>query len=155
MLAPPACHRTRSTPNGSTGEAGIAVKTRVVVGSTVAVAAVLTAGWVIGSAGTTTTTAAPVTKLSDGTFTGAVEQTRYGPVQVQVTVAGGKITDVTALQLTNAEQRSIQISNAAAPILRSEVLKAQSASVATVSGATFTTEGYLTSLQSALDKAKA
>ena len=60
-----------------------------------------------------------------------------------------------ALQLTNAEQRSVEISNQAAPILRTEVLAAQSASVATVSGATFTTEGYLTSLQSALDKAKA
>ena len=76
-------------------------------------------------------------------------------MQVEVTVAGGKITEVKALQLTNADPRSEQISNQAAPILRSEVLKAQSASVATVSGATFTTDGYLTSLQSALDKAKA
>lgn len=130
------------------------MRTRVVVGSSVAVAAVLTAGWVIGSA-TTTPTAAPATKLANGTYSGSVEETRYGPVQVQITVSGGKITDVKALQLTNEEQRSIEISNEAAPILRSEVLKAQSAAVATVSGATFTTEGYLTSLQSALDKAKA
>jgi uncharacterized protein with FMN-binding domain len=130
------------------------MRTRVAVGSSVAVAAVLTAGWVIGSA-STTSTATPATKLSNGTFAGTVEETRYGPVQVQITVAGGAITDVKALQLTNAEQRSIEISNEAAPILRSEVLKAQSANVATVSGATFTTEGYLSSLQSALDKAKA
>jgi uncharacterized protein with FMN-binding domain len=132
------------------------MKTRVAVGSSVAVAAVLAVGWIIGSASTgSSTTAAPATKLSNGTFTGTVEETRYGPVQVEIVVAGGKITDVKALQLTDAEQRSVQISSEAAPILRSEVLKAQSASVATVSGATFTTQGYLTSLQSALDKAKA
>jgi uncharacterized protein with FMN-binding domain len=130
------------------------MRTRVVVGSTVAAAVVLAVGWVIGTAPTTQPTT-PITKLADGIYSGSVEETRYGPVQVQITVAGGVITDVKALQLTNAEQRSIEISNEAAPILRSEVLKAQSANVATVSGATFTTEGYLTSLQSALDKAKA
>lgn len=130
------------------------MRTRVVVGSSIAAAAVLTVGWVVGTAGSTAAPA-PTTKLANGTYSGTVEETRYGPVQVEVTVSGGKITDVKALQLTDAEQRSIEISNQAAPILRSEVLAAQSASVATVSGATFTTEGYLTSLQSALDKAKA
>jgi len=88
-----------------------------------------------------------------GTFTGAVESTRYGNVQVQITVANGAITDVKALQLTDDGGRSVQISNRAAPILRSEVLKAQSALVSSVSGATYTTDGYLSSLQSALDKA--
>jgi uncharacterized protein with FMN-binding domain len=131
------------------------VKTRVVVGSVAASAAVLIAGLAIGSASTTHGSSGSVVKLTDGTYTGTTEQTRYGPVQVSLTVAGGKITDVKALQLTNAEQRSVEISNQAAPILRSEVLAAQSANVATVSGATFTTEGYLTSLQSALDQAKA
>ena len=131
------------------------MKPRVVAGSVAASAAVLLAGWAIGSASTTTGATTPLTNLSDGTFTGGTQETQFGPVQVEVTVSGGKITDVKALQLTNAEQRSVDISNQAAPILRSEVLAAQSASVATVSGATFTTEGYLTSLQSALDKAKA
>jgi uncharacterized protein with FMN-binding domain len=130
------------------------MRTRAIVGSTVGVAAALTVGWVIGTS-SSSGTAAPSTKLANGTYQGTTEQTRYGPVQVEIVVSGGKITDVKALQLTNAEQRSIEISNEAAPILRSEILKAQSASVATVSGATFTTEGYLTSLQSALDKAKA
>src|SRR6202012_767213 len=107
----------------------------------------LTVGWIAGlsPAATTTGTGASAGKLSDGSYQGTVEQTRYGPVQVEITVSGGRISDVKALQLTNAEQRSVQISNQAAPILRSEVLKAQSADVATVSGATFTTEGYLTS----------
>jgi uncharacterized protein with FMN-binding domain len=125
-----------------------------VVGSSIAAAAVLAVGWVIGTE-STTPAATPVLNLSDGTYTGNTVTTEFGPVQVQVVVAGGKLTDVKALQLTNAEQRSVDISNQAAPILRSEVLKAQSASVATVSGATYTTDGYLSSLQSALDKAKA
>jgi uncharacterized protein with FMN-binding domain len=130
------------------------VKTRVVVGSVVASVAVLTGGWIVGTV-STTPSASPTVKLTDGTYTGKTVTTDYGPVQVQVVVTGGKITDVKALQLTDAEQRSVEISNQAAPILRSEVLKAQSASVATVSGATYTTDGYLSSLQSALDQASA
>ncbi|WP_432245265.1 FMN-binding protein [Arthrobacter sp. G.S.26] len=88
-----------------------------------------------------------------GTFTGADVQTRFGSVQVQITVAGGTITDVTALHLTDDDRKSIQISNRAAPVLRSEVLAAQSADVQTVSGATVTSGAYLTSLQAAIDAA--
>ena len=90
---------------------------------------------------------------SDGTFTGSSVSTRYGDVQVEVTVASGQISDVTALRLTDKDGRSVQISNRAAPVLREEVLAAQSADVSNVSGATYTTDAYLTSLQSALDKA--
>jgi uncharacterized protein with FMN-binding domain len=82
-----------------------------------------------------------------------VSQTRFGNVQVQITVSGGKITDVTALQLTDEGSRSVSISNQAAPLLRDEVLQAQSANVQTISGATITSDGYLSSLQSALDAA--
>ncbi|WP_427005724.1 FMN-binding protein [Pseudarthrobacter sp. H2] len=88
-----------------------------------------------------------------GTYAGAVVQTRFGAVQVQITVKAGAITDVTALQLTDAERKSIQISNRAAPLLRAEVLTAQSAKVQTISGATVTSAAYLTSLQAALDAA--
>ncbi|MCI9869884.1 FMN-binding protein [Arthrobacter humicola] len=88
-----------------------------------------------------------------GTYPGSVVQTRFGSVQVQITVQAGKITDVTALQLTDAERKSVQISNRAAPILRDEVLQAQSADVQTISGATVTSEAYLNSLQAALDAA--
>ncbi len=90
---------------------------------------------------------------ASATFTGAVAQTQYGDVQVQVTVAGGRITDVTALHLTDRDGRSVAISQQAAPILRQEALQAQSAQIQAVSGATFTSEGYTTSLQSALDQA--
>ncbi|MBT2566931.1 FMN-binding protein [Arthrobacter sp. ISL-85] len=88
-----------------------------------------------------------------GTYKGNTVQTRFGPVQVQITVASGKITDITALQLTNTDGKSIQISNRAAPLLRSKVLAAQSANVQTVSGATITSDAYLTSLQAAIDAA--
>lgn len=88
-----------------------------------------------------------------GTFTGSVVATRFGNMQVSVTIDAGTITDVTALQLTDHDGKSVQISNRAAPILRSEVIAAQSASVQNVSGATYTTDGYLQSLQSALDAA--
>ena len=80
-------------------------------------------------------------------------QTQFGNMQVSVTIANGAITAVTPLQLTNRGGRSVAISNQAAPILRSEVLAAQSANVQSVSGATYTTQGYLRSLQSALDTA--
>lgn len=93
--------------------------------------------------------------LKDGNYTGSASQTRFGNVQVQVTISGGKITELTAVQLTDADGRSVQISNYAAPILRQEVLAAQSTQVSNVSGATYTTEGYLQSVQSALDQAKA
>lgn len=89
-----------------------------------------------------------------GTFTGSVVQTRFGNMQVAVTIADGVITDVTALQLTDHDGKSVNISNRAAPILRAEVLSAQSATVHNVGGATYTTRGYLQSLQSALDAAR-
>ncbi|GAB2733723.1 FMN-binding protein [Sinomonas soli] len=87
------------------------------------------------------------------TYAGQAVSTRYGDVQVQITVQNGKITDVAALHLTDAEMRSQMISANAAPILRSEVLQAQSANVQTVSGATITSDAYLQSLQAALDAA--
>ena len=101
--------------------------------------------------------AAPVAPAASGapggSFTGSSVSTQYGSVQVQVVVANGKITDVKALHLTDDGGRSVQISNSAAPILRSEVLSSQSARVSTVGGATYTSDAYLTSLQSALDQA--
>lgn len=87
------------------------------------------------------------------TFDGTAIQTRYGTVQVQVTVAGGKITNVAFLQLTSDDGRSAEINSQAGPLLLQETLSAQSGNIDTISGATFTSEGYLQSLQSALDQA--
>jgi uncharacterized protein with FMN-binding domain len=91
----------------------------------------------------------------DGTVQGPVISTRYGDVQVQVTISGGAITDVTALQLPSRDGRSQRIASIAEPILRQEALTAQSARIDLLSGATYTSDGYARSLQSALDSARA
>ncbi len=103
--------------------------------------------------GTTSTSATSPSASSDGTWTGSSVGTRYGSVQVSVTIAGGQITEVTPLHLTDADGRSVQISNQAAPMLRREVLSSQSANVSNIGGATYTSQAYLQSLQSALDQA--
>jgi uncharacterized protein with FMN-binding domain len=87
------------------------------------------------------------------TVTGAVASTEHGPMQVQLTVAGTKITKVTLLQRTNDGAESDQIDAYAIPKLTSETLAAQSAHIDAVSGASYTSSGYIQSLQSALDKA--
>jgi uncharacterized protein with FMN-binding domain len=88
------------------------------------------------------------------TVTGAVENTQYGPMQVALTVAGKKITNVKILQQTNEGSQSQQIDAMAIPKLTSETLTAQSARIDAVSGATYTSQGYIQSLQSAVDKIK-
>jgi uncharacterized protein with FMN-binding domain len=90
--------------------------------------------------------AAPVTVL------GQPEDAMYGTVQVKVTLSGGRITDVQAVQLPSGG-RSSDIAAYAAPQLRTEVLAAQSARIDTVSGASYTSEAYARSVQSALDSA--
>lgn len=105
---------------------------------------------------TTSGSSAPGSKTSKPTsisYTGAAEQTRYGIVQVKITVSGKKITNVGFVQLTAFDGRSQQINSEAAPILLQETLKAQSANINSVSGASYTSQGYVQSLQGALDKA--
>lgn len=97
--------------------------------------------------------APPPKAAASGKFTGDTVQTPFGNMQVALVVSGGKVTDVTVLQRTDQGQRSVQISDYADPRLRTEVLQAQSANVQMISGATYTSEGYLQSVQSALDKA--
>ncbi len=92
---------------------------------------------------------------ADGTVTGDVVSTRFGDVQVQVTVSGGQVTEVTALSLPSRDGHSQRISQAAEPILREEALSAQTANIDLLSGATYTSEAYAESLQSALDQAAA
>jgi len=110
---------------------------------------------VTDGASSTTTSSATSTGSSakDGTWTGAAETTRFGTTQVKVTISGGKITEVSTVQLNQADPRSYQISVDAAPTLRSEVLAKQTAAVDVVSGATYTSDAYEASLQSALDQA--
>jgi uncharacterized protein with FMN-binding domain len=98
---------------------------------------------------TTTTTAA---SSGGKSVTGDAVSNQYGTVQVKVTVKAGKITGVSAVQLPQQDQKSVEISNYAAPELASEVLSAQSAQIDGVSGASYTSDSYESSLQSALDK---
>ncbi len=93
--------------------------------------------------------------LVDGTYAGDTFTNRWGPVQVQLTISGGVVTDVSALQTPTKDRKSVRINDLAVPRLNSEVTAAQSAQIDIVSGATYTSNGYRQSIQSALDAARA
>lgn len=102
-----------------------------------------------GAGGTSSTQPATSATTGSRTYTGTAEQNQYGTVQATLVVTGNKITDV----LITAPQdngRSAYINSQAVPILRSETLQAQSANINGVSGATYTSESYIGSLQAAL-----
>ena len=86
-----------------------------------------------------------------GTVTGDAVSMRYGIVQVEVTLSSGTITEVTVLQAPSSG-KDMMYTNRAVPVLHDEALSAQSANIAAVSGATFTSGAYIQSLQSALDQ---
>lgn len=92
-------------------------------------------------------------KYKDGTYTGSVADAFYGPLQVQVIISGGKITDVNFLQYPNDRQTSIEINTQAMPYLKQEAIQAQSANVAGVTGATQSSRAFIESLTSALNQA--
>jgi uncharacterized protein with FMN-binding domain len=101
----------------------------------------------------TTNSSSPSSSYKDGTYTGKVADTPYGPVQITAIISGGKITDVNFLEMPTDEQRSRTITAQAKPMLKQAAITAQSASIDFVSGATSTSYGYQESLQAALDKA--
>lgn len=90
---------------------------------------------------------------ASGTFTGSTVQMPFGPVQVQVTVANGKITDVQALQAPSGDPHSREVTQYAIPRLIQSTLQAQSANINAISGATYTSWAFQQSLQSALSQA--
>jgi uncharacterized protein with FMN-binding domain len=89
----------------------------------------------------------------DGTFQGNSADTPYGTVQIAVVINGGKITDVKFLQMPDSHGHSVEISNAAAPLLKQIAIEKQSPNIDFVSGATSTSYGFQESLQAALDAA--
>ena len=95
----------------------------------------------------------PAAAGASGTFTGSTVNTRFGPVQVQVTVSNGKITAAKALQFPNNDFRSQSISSQAIPYLIQETLAANSSNIQGVGGASYTSQGWYDSLVSALAKA--
>ncbi|MFM8842755.1 MAG: FMN-binding protein [Actinomycetota bacterium] len=105
---------------------------------------------------TSSPTPVATTKQSSGitgTFKGDTSQTRWGPVQVEIVVTNGKITDVKTLQYPNGDRRSQNISSQVIPWLQEETLQVQSANISGISGATYTSMGFQNSLASALQKA--
>jgi len=93
------------------------------------------------------------TDSSTKTVTGSVAQTQWGPVQVELTVGHGSITKVSVLQYPNGNGTDVAIANYSLPILIQETMRSQNANIDMVSGATYTSTGYIQSLQSALDQA--
>jgi uncharacterized protein with FMN-binding domain len=89
---------------------------------------------------------------STKTVTGDPEDTRFGPVQVRITVRNGQLTAVQAVEYPTNSPRDVEINAYAIPQLNQEAVAAKSARIDMVSGATYTSDGYIASLQSALDK---
>ena len=96
----------------------------------------------------------PATGAATRTVDGDPVDNRYGTVQVRVTLRGNRIVDVRSIQMPMGHQRSVDITDQAGPYLREEALQAQSAQIDIVSGATYTSDSYAQSLQSALDRAR-
>ena len=87
------------------------------------------------------------------TYSGDAVSTRFGNVQVEITVENGKITDSKVLQVPWNDHKDQEINSYAVPILNQEAVDQQSADIDMVSGATYTSNGYIGSLQSAIDQA--
>ncbi len=102
----------------------------------------------------TPTPTKPTGQYVDGTYTGTATNAYYGTVQVEAIISGGKLADVKFLQYPNDRGTSLRLSNQAMPVLTQEALKAQSAQVNGVSGASQTSEAFVQSLASALAQAK-
>ena len=103
--------------------------------------------------GSATETSGATVAVEPVTVAGDVVETRWGDVQVEVTLDGSDITEVVALTPPDSDQHTIEISEYVEPILREEAITSDSADVSVISGATYTSEAYARSLQSALDQA--
>lgn len=138
LASPPAAIST-PTPGASSGSSG-ATGSAAASGST-------------ASSSTSKSSAAPSPSAVTKTVTGDAVDTQFGPVQVTITVSNGKITSATAVEYPQGSPRDAEINSYAIPILQQESVGQSSANLDMVSGATYTSAGYLQSLQSALDKA--
>ena len=105
------------------------------------------------SSSSSSSSGSPGKSSSTKTVTGSVASTQWGPVQVELTVSGGKITKVSVLQYPSGNPKDEEINDYALPILVQETTDQQSAGIDMVSGATVTSTGYIQSLQSAIDQA--
>lgn len=136
-------------PTASTAATAATASTEAAVATTI--------GDTITSAEPTTTAAAApaASAILDGTYVGAADSNRWGVVQVQAVYSGGQLVDVQILQYPDGDNKSVRINQRSLPTLIAEAIANQSADVNTVSGATYTSDSYVASLQSAIDAAKA
>jgi uncharacterized protein with FMN-binding domain len=100
------------------------------------------------SASASSSSAATTSTVKDGTFTGPSINVNYGNVQVKITVVNGRITDAVAVKAPSG--KNDRYTNMSVPVLKQQTLKAQSANIQGVSGASYTSYGWFTSLQGAL-----
>lgn len=105
------------------------------------------------TSGPTGTTASAKGGYKDGTFTGGAQYNPYGTVQIGVVITGGKISDVNFVQMPQGAGHTNYVTSAVEPILKQETLSAQNANISFISGATYTSQTYQASLQSALNQA--
>jgi len=105
------------------------------------------------STGTSSSTSTSSNQYVDGNYTGSVVNAYYGNVQVAVTISGGKITNIKFLQYPDTHSTSVVINQQAMPYLEQEAIQAQKSNVQLISGATFTSQAFIQSLQAALSQA--
>jgi uncharacterized protein with FMN-binding domain len=129
----------------------LSVKT-VSAGSTAAKPAAVIPSGTGGGATLPSTTNGSSSTTGTKTVTGDSADTRWGPVQVKITVTDGKITAAEAVDYPQNNPRDVEINSWAIPQLQQETISAGSANIDMLSGATYTSQGYAQSLQSALDK---
>ena len=126
-------------------------------GTSLGTGGLTTGGLLSSSSGSLATSSTTTAKSSgsgvSGTFVGSTSETIYGPVQVEIVITNGKITQAKALTYPTESFRDQQINSQAIPWLAQETIQAQSANIQGVGGASYTTQGWVTSLQSALSKA--
>ncbi|MCW2675956.1 MAG: hypothetical protein JWR70_996 [Modestobacter sp.] len=154
-------HTSTSSTASASGESSVVVPVPSGTGTTSSDTSSATGTTSAPSANSTSSSSgtSPSTSSSAGraatstTVTGDSASTRWGPVQVRLAVRNGTITDVSVVEYPSSNGKDKQINARALPILVQETLKAQNAQIDMVSGATVTSDGYLKSLQSALDKA--
>ncbi|CAB4751971.1 unannotated protein [freshwater metagenome] len=142
-----------SAPAASTPSKAASAPTKAASGPTKAAATKKATPAKTHSAAPAQTQAPAASAGVSGTFDGNTASTRWGPVQVRIVVKDGKIVDASALQSPSGDSRSRSISQQAIPYLVQETLAAQSDQISGVGGASYTSNGWYTSLQSALKKA--
>lgn len=143
---PTSLNRSTAAASGTTGTSGTGTAASGTTGTTTT-----TAGATPATSGTAGGTAAATVKTA--TYDGAVASTRYGDVQVRITVTDGVLTAAEAIAYPDQDGHSARINQHAVPVLNKAATAARSANISMVTGATYTSNGYIQSLQSALDQA--